>query len=229
MRTSACRRARPSFLLSHESDSRPTGARYRNRPHTHSGPRAAIRAKWSASTLKAANGGLGFASSARHNPIRFSKDAGMHRFFAPALIVATSSAALGVGVPVGHIQLQDSYGSTNGGEFRAIGQGDFTVTPGRTGTAFQGPVAAAANLFGTFCVEKFEHIGFATSYAAAVNTTTDSTSSSYAGGAHGGFNDPLDAKTAYLYTHFINQNLLTAYDYATAANRTNDANALQTA
>jgi hypothetical protein len=150
------------------------------------------------------------------------------RLLSSALVLASSSVAMAAGVPVGHVQLQDSYGTTNGGEFRAIAQGDFTFTPARTGTAFQGSIPAALGLFETFCVEKFEHISLGTTYAAALNTTTDSTNSNYAGGAHGGFNDPVDPKTAYLYTHFINQNLLTTYDYSNASNRTNDANALQT-
>src|SRR5262249_38722150 len=148
---------------------------------------------------------------------------GMLRFFGSALVVASSSLALGAGVPIGHVQLQDSYGTTGGGEFRAIAQGDFTITPARTVTAFQGPVLAPPGLFETFCVEKYEHIPYGPLYAAGLNTTTDSSSSNYAGGAHGGFNDPLDPMTAYLYTHFINGNLLTSYDYANAANRVGDA------
>jgi hypothetical protein len=153
----------------------------------------------------------------------------MLRYFGSALVVASSSLALAAGVPIGHVQLQDSYGTTGGGEFRAIAQGDFTVTPARTGTAFQGPVLAAPGLFETFCVEKFEHISLGTTYAAGLNTTTDSTNSNYASGAHGGFNDPIDPKTAYLYTHFIRMDLATSYDYTSATNRVNDANALQTA
>jgi len=151
------------------------------------------------------------------------------RFLAPAFVLSTSSVALATGVPVGHIQLQDSYGTTGGGEFRAVAQADFSITPARTGTAFQGSVPAALGLFETFCVEMSEHISLGTVYAAALNTTTQSTNQNYAGGAHGGFNDPLDPKTAYLYTHFINMNLATSYDYVNASNRASDANALQTA
>src|SRR5689334_1883268 len=95
---------------------------------------------------------------AHHITIRSKRVQEMLRFFGSAIVVASSSLALGAGIPVGHIQLQDSYGSTAGGEFRAIAQGDFTFTPGATGTAFQGPVAAVPGLFETFCVEKYEHI-----------------------------------------------------------------------
>src|SRR5262245_27907203 len=125
------------------------------------------------------------------------------------VVMLSAGAALGVGVPVGHIQMQDSYGTTGGGEFRAVGQSDLAITPGRTGTAFQGAIPAALGMFETFCVEKYEHISLGTTYAVALNTTTDSSSANYAGGAHGGFNDPVDPRTAYLYTRFINQNLVT--------------------
>jgi hypothetical protein len=152
--------------------------------------------------------------------------------FVPASLGACLITAGAVATPVfvGHINFADSYGSTGGGEFRAWGQADFTLTPAATGTPFQGGIPAASGLFETFCVERFENLPFdITDYKADLNTETASQASAYAGGNHGGFNDPLDARTAYLYTHFINMNLSTPYDYVNEANRIDDANALQTA
>jgi hypothetical protein len=147
--------------------------------------------------------------------------------------LAATGAAVATPVFVGHINFADSYGSTGGGEFRAWGQADATgplVNPGRTGTAFQFGVAAAPGMFETFCVERFENLPYEiTDYKADINTETTAQASAYAGGNHGGYNDALDARTAYLYTHFINHNLTTPYDYLNEANRIDDANALQTA
>lgn len=126
------------------------------------------------------------------------------------------------------INFGDSYGSIGGGELRASGLS--SLIPSRTGTAFEGGIPAAPGSFETFSVEKFEVIDFGLSNDTAVlNTQTSAQDSNYAGGNHGGFNDPLDARTAYLYDHFINLNLTTPYDYVNAANRVNDANALQQA
>jgi hypothetical protein len=70
---------------------------------------------------------------------------------------------------------------------------------------------------------------YATALRADLETTTHSTNAAYAGGANGGFDDPLDARTAYLYHHFINRTLLTPYDYLVDANRQLDADAMQKA
>jgi hypothetical protein len=142
----------------------------------------------------------------------------------------SASSSLGAGVYVGHVTLQNSYGTTPGGEFRATKQADWTGgTPERTGTGFEGGAAAAAGLWETFCLEKSENISYGTSYKAYINTETQSSSSAYAGGAHGGYNDPLDARTAYLYTHFITMSLSSGYDYVNAGTRASNANALQMA
>jgi hypothetical protein len=141
-----------------------------------------------------------------------------------------AAPALATPVFVGHINLNDSYGSTGGGEFRAWGQADFTLNPARTGTPFQFGLPGAPGLFETFCVEKYEQADFTiTNLRADLNTETTASAAAYANGAHGGFNDPLDARTAYLYAHFITMTLTTPYDYANETNRINDANALQTA
>lgn len=139
--------------------------------------------------------------------------------------VVTSAA----GVYVGHVTLTDSYGTTPGGEFRAERGSDWTTpNPSRTGTAFQ-TGTSGNGIWETFCLEKNESITLGTSYKAYVNTETQASASAYAGGAHGGFNDALDARTAYLYTRFITQSLVTSYSYTNATQRASDANALQTA
>jgi hypothetical protein len=158
----------------------------------------------------------------------------MKSFIGGCVVVAglgmSATTTLAAGVYVGHVTLQNSYGTTPGGEFRATAQGDWTGgTPERTSTGFEGGIAAAAGLWETFCLEKSENISYATSYKAYINTETQSSSSAYAGGAHGGFNDPLDARTAYLYTRFITMSLTSGYDYVNAATRASNANALQMA
>jgi hypothetical protein len=146
---------------------------------------------------------------------------------AASMIIA--SGAMATPTFVGHIQFFDSYGSTGGGEFRCEPQADFAFVPLATGTPFQFGNPAGAPKFESFCVEKYEGIDFGVTYDADLNTVTTSSDSHYAGGALGGFNDPLDARTAYLYTHFIQMNLLTPYDYVNEGPRIDDANALQTA
>jgi hypothetical protein len=150
--------------------------------------------------------------------------------FAVIPFALAGASALATPVFVGHINFADSYGSTGGGEFRAWGQADFTLNPSRSGTPFQGGGSAAPGNWETFCVELFEHLPFdITDYKADLNTETVSQASAYAGGNHGGFNDPLDARTAYLYHNFVHMSLSTPYDYVNEANRIDDANALQTA
>jgi hypothetical protein len=143
-----------------------------------------------------------------------------------------AGVALGTPVFMGHIEFHESYGSIGGGEFRALPEPDFTsFVPASTGTPFQFGVPAGAPQFETFCVEKFEDMDTSPGviYDADLNTETTSQDAHYAGGALGGFNDPLDARTAYLYDHFIRHTLLTPYDYINEGPRINDANALQAA
>lgn len=105
------------------------------------------------------------------------------------------------------ITLADSYGNTGGGEFKAniLGKGS-TVD------------------FITFCLEKNElftpghQLKVASVTTAAVN-----------GGVAGGNPDPIDARTAYLFTQYT-LGTLGGYDYAnTGAARVADANSLQLA
>ena len=152
-------------------------------------------------------------------------------FIIPAVTgtVFVATAAVASPVYVGDITLRDSYGSTGGGEFRAQGVGSWSLNASRTETPFQGPVTSVAGMFETFCLEKYESLSFSTTYKADINTATTSQGSAYGGGNHGGFNDPLDARTAYLYSNFLSMSLTSGYDYVVEANRIADADALQTA
>ena len=143
-------------------------------------------------------------------------------------LLLSAGGAMGAGVFVGHVTLFNSYGTTGGGEFRAV-ETDFSFAPRNTGTSFEGGIASGAGLFETFCVEFNEEVYFNTPYNAYLNDRTSSTSSAYDNGAHGGNSDPLDARTAYLYTSFMNHTLATGYDYSNSGNRTADADALQRA
>jgi hypothetical protein len=158
----------------------------------------------------------------------------MKSFISACAIVAAIAGAVSnadaAGVYVGHVSMNNSYGTTGGGEFRATVQGDWTwSSPSRTLTNFEGSVVAANGVFETFCLEKYENVSMGTTYKAYINTTTQSSDTDYNGGAHGGNADPLDARTAYLYTRFISKSLTSGYNYTNATSRAADANALQTA
>jgi hypothetical protein len=154
--------------------------------------------------------------------------------FSLATVAVGSAGALADPVFVGHINIAASYGSNvpgAGGEYRVWGQADFTsLAPPSTGTGFEG-FPATAGYFESFAVEMFDHpINFAIDdFKADLNTVTASQDAEYASGNHGGFNDELDARTAYLYSHFISMTLTTPYDYSNAVNRAADANAMQRA
>ncbi len=111
------------------------------------------------------------------------------------------------------VTLQNSFGTTGGGEFRAT-TSNFPVAPVGLGE-FPG--------FETFCVEKNEYISFGTVYHVEINTAAINGGGPGAGGPV----DPLDPLTAYLYSNFA-QGTLTGYDYAnTGVGRVTSANALQ--
>lgn len=85
------------------------------------------------------------------------------------------------------------WGQTNGG-------GPFEAEPIGFGPGVQGlgDHGAAAENYLTFCIELNEHIGNNTTYNAQVNTAAVN------GGVGGGNPDPLDDRTAFLYTAFVN-------------------------
>lgn len=111
-------------------------------------------------------------------------------FFGVAGAAAISGAAF-----AGPTQLQfhnlTTWGQTNLG-------GPFEVEPTGFGSGVQGlgQNGAAAGRYLTFCVEFNEHVGRST-YDAETNTEAIN------GGIGGGNPDPLDARTAFLYTSFL--------------------------
>lgn len=107
-----------------------------------------------------------------------------------------------------------AYSSGNGGEFNA--------TVGNTALTFTGLTSSTS--FETFCLEHSENFQPGATYFFDVSTAAVAG----AGGAVNG-SDPLDERTAYLYSLFMN-GVLPTYDYANAGNdRQNDAGALQNA
>lgn len=97
----------------------------------------------------------------------------------------------------------------NGGEFTVRG-------PYWTGL----PADISPSSFQTFCIEVNEHVSFGQTYDAALNTEAVDNA--------GLGNDPLDAKTAFLYYNF-RMRTLASYEYDVAADRRDSARALQLA
>jgi hypothetical protein len=81
--------------------------------------------------------------------------------------------------------------------------------------------------FQTFCLEANEHV-WAANGGAAYDWVLNTAALAGSGGAVNG-QDPLDARTAYLYTQFV-QGTLSGYDFAnTSGQRISDGRALQKA
>jgi hypothetical protein len=119
-----------------------------------------------------------------------------------------AQAAFGQYVSVGGtIRLDNGPGAGPGGEFRA------TVLTGGSGS------------FETFCLERNEYFSYGQTLQ--VRSITNRAMAGGVGGAVGGA-DPLDQRTAYLYTQF-RAGTLSNYDYSNAALRPGDADALQNA
>jgi hypothetical protein len=122
------------------------------------------------------------------------------------------------------------YGNTGGGEFHAQ-------------VLFM-PIAEVPSAWETFCMEDFEYVGSGTNnYYGILNTSAVVGSNDATGSIDGGnpiyglplgqsgadWGDPLDPKTAYLYTKFAT-GTLTGYDYGgPQVVRQADAAALQSA
>jgi len=102
------------------------------------------------------------------------------------------------------ITLNNSYGTTNGGEFIAT-------------------IKGSGNTFETFCLEKNEFFRYGESLRVGSITT-----SANKGGIGGGSPDPLSYATAYLYNKFATGQL-SNYDYGDLNARVLDANYLQNA
>ncbi len=109
--------------------------------------------------------------------------------------------------------------------------GPFEVEPIGFGAGVQGLGAheAAAGRYMTFCVERNEYLGSGKTYDVTMNDEAD------AGGFAGGNPDPLDARTAFLFTAFIKGTLddklaaasLGAFTYGSSSAGGTSGNALQ--
>jgi hypothetical protein len=102
------------------------------------------------------------------------------------------------------------YQAGSGGEFKAtVVSGDILSNP--VGSTWQ-----------TFCLELNEHVSLGHTYYAVVNTAA------VLGGVGGPHPDPVDAKTAWLYSAFLDGSLV-GYDYTDVTGRKASAAALQKA
>lgn len=127
----------------------------------------------------------------------------------------------------------DKYFTGNGGEF-TLAPLDNLVGPVITGTFSD--IASLPGTFQSFCVETNEHIsGNPETHYVDINTyaTLGGAGGRVSGGPHGTTIDPLDAKTAYLYTKFRSGSLAgSGYNYNTSGPtpwRDSTAGALQEA
>ncbi len=113
-------------------------------------------------------------------------------FSGVACVLAVACAAV-AGPQVKFTNVNAWGGSTGGGPFEVEAIGFAPV-----GLGLQG---AAPGHFITFCVERDEYIANGKTYDVVVNTAA------VAGGAGGPSPDPLDSRTAFLYTMFMNGTL----------------------
>ena len=138
---------------------------------------------------------------------------------AVALVVAAGTA-WAAPVIQGSLVL-DRIGATYSGS-----GGEFNIEPvsgPALGYLSANPPALNADSFQSFCLERGELVSPGSTYDYVINTGAVNGG----GGAVGNF-DPLDPKTAYLYTEF-SQGTLAGYDYAEGTGRQASADALQKA
>lgn len=136
---------------------------------------------------------------------------GLMKMAAISTIVAAAGAAQAGTVTVAYAPFQ----AGSGGEFRITPNGG--AFAGRTGL-----FSDAAGSFQTFCIERREQIGQGT-FAFTIDN------GAIRGGYSGGNPDPIDAKTAYLYTQFRTGGTISGltYNYAPEAAREATAKILQ--
>jgi hypothetical protein len=125
-------------------------------------------------------------------------------------VLLAGSAAASPRVGVTHVN----------GYFTGIG-GEFTLTPNAEMAALTGETGP----FGSFCLEWSETVHLNAGYDVIVNQEA-LRGGSNAGPAGPGGGDPLDSRTAYLYSHFRAGTLL-GYEYTPGAGRALSAQALQ--
>jgi len=115
--------------------------------------------------------------------------------------------------------------SDSGGYTGLYGGGEFAVVTfslGPTLDPLGSGVQVNSYIFQTFCLEANERMIFGQTLDFTVDTTAN------AGGFGGGSPDPLDSRTAYLFTQFWN-GTLSGYNYTLGTGRMDSATALQLA
>ena len=135
----------------------------------------------------------------------------MQRLICGLLVVTLCLVAQSASADM-QIRLYDGFGSTNGGEFNVDSVGSEAI-------GYTTNVTAGGHDFVSFCVERNEYIAFNTLYNVVLNTEA-------VGGGYGPNPDPLDARTAFLFSEFTN-GTLAGYSYGSG--RTQSADALQRA
>jgi len=125
-------------------------------------------------------------------------------------LLITGSA---LATPVATVTRTSGFYYGSGGEFTVAPNSDLKAVLGQSGP------------FESFCLERTEFITMGSTYAAVVNT--EALLGGLNDGDRGpGGGDPIDTKTAYLYSQFA-AGTLTGYNYTPGAGRTNSARALQ--
>ena len=130
-------------------------------------------------------------------------------FLAAVVVLTFTGNAQAVPVvPGNQVQLYDGPGTTGGGEFYVD-----VLSSGAGPSPFYD--------FTTFCVERDEYISFNTPYL-----VTSISDTAWAGGVNTNSGDPLDSRTAYLFSKFATGTLGSGAN--TYSHNGTDANALQT-
>jgi len=111
------------------------------------------------------------------------------------------------------ITRMSGYYAGSGGEFTVTPNADFSILTGQIGP------------FESFCMEKTEYISLGSTYDARLNTEVLSGGGNNGPAGPGG-GDPLDPRTAYLYSNF-QAGTLAGYDYTPGPGRSSSAQALQ--
>lgn len=125
-----------------------------------------------------------------------------------------------------------AYSANGGGEFKVIQFTGASLAPMGPGVALPG------SFFSTFCLEYSENFSSGQQFNWELNTVARAGGGDAAHGAQldgAGWFDPLDARTAYLYTNFWKGtlswlgagNVLKTYDYDIGPDRVGSAAALQ--
>jgi hypothetical protein len=125
------------------------------------------------------------------------------------LLMAGSASA----VPTVTVTQVSGYYYGSGGEFTLTPNADLQALTGQTGS------------FESFCLERTEFVTPNTTYDVQLNTEALLGGRNDGDPGPGG-GDPLDARTAYLYSQFL-AGTLTGYDYTPGDGRVDSAHALQ--